>query len=223
MIGVNMKKISLLSILILVLILPGCRTFDMIFNPGDYIPRDTPREKEYIYDTIFVANAQGEMVSVAPEPKKAKQLVFDKVGESCTFKPGETIEVISDGVDFSQYTFDIETREDNEDITLTLVDKDVTRVILASKCQTIIRTGIEVVPKVEVAPGLKPEQIVCTPLFDDECQKIGYEIRYGSEERGCRKEARPNLIKFRDCAKEKPIKNSKNPKLLHKLALPPVK
>lgn len=217
-----MKKILIIC-LITFTTLPGCRTFDMIFNPGDYIPRDTPREKEYIYDTIFVANAQGEMVNAVPEPKKAKQLVFDKVGESCTFRPGETIEVISDGVDFSQYTFDIETSEENEDITLTLVDKDITKVILTSKCQTIIRTGIEVVPKVEVAPGLKPEQIVCTPLFDDDCQKIGYEIRYGSEERGCRKEAKPNLVKFRDCAKEKPNKSAKNGKLNNKLALPPAK
>lgn len=217
-----MIKLKLLLPLLIMLLIGGCQSFDMFFNPGDYMRRDTPREKEYITDTVFITNATGEIVN-EPAPKKAKQLVFENVGESCIFKPGETIEVISDGVDFSQYTFDIETSEENQDIKLTLVDKEATKVILTTKCQTIIRTGIEVVPKVEVAPGLKPEQIVCTPLFDDECQKIGYEIRYGSEERGCRKEAKPNLVKFRDCAKEKPNKSNKKPRLLQKLGLPPSK
>ncbi len=213
------RQIAGLAVVI-VFALSGCKGLDMLFNPGDYIPRDTPREKEYIYDTVFVVNASGELATT-PEVKPAKKLVFEEPGQSCTFKPGETVEIISDGVDFSKYTFDIETNEQSEDVTLTLVDKDMTKVILTSKCQTIIRTGIEVVPKVEAAPGLKPEQIIVTPLFDDDCRKIGFEIRYGSEERGCRKEAKPNLVKFRDCAKEKPSKSGTgNKKLQRKLAIP---
>ncbi len=212
-------------ILIMIILLSGCTTWDMMVHPGNYIPRDTPREKEYIYDTIRITNDNGSITSAAISGlKPAKQLTFSKIGQQYSFKQGETIEIISDGVDFSQTTFDIELNEESKEIELKLVDKDYSKVQLTSKCQTIVRTGIEYVPKIEIAKGLKPEQIIVTPLCDGAGSKIGYEIRYGSEERGCRKEAKQGLLGFKKCRDDEPPHGGKpgpDPcKLKRKLGIP---
>mgnify|MGYP005821494989 CR=1 FL=1 len=192
------------------LTLTSCQSIDMFLHPENYMPRtNTPMEKELIYDTVWVSNVDGEIKESIAGIKPSKRLVFSRVGQSYTFKQGETIEVVSEGADFSNSTFDIETNEDTKDIKLTLVDKINSKVVLESKCQTVMRTGIDYVPKIEVSKGLSPEQIVVTPVFDNYCNPIGYQIRYGSTERGCRKEAKDILNRFQDCSKNKPANNIK--------------
>lgn len=205
-------KGKILLIISIILLLNSCKSVDMFFHPDNYISRDTPREKEYIYDTIRISNSNGEIREASLTGiKPNKQLVFTSIGQTYNFKSGESIEIVSDGVDFSKTTFDIETNDETKEIKLKLVDKDFSKVYLDSKCQTIVRTGIEFVPKIEVAKGLDPEQIVVTPIFDDDCNRIGFQIRYGSTERGCRKEAKEVLDHFKDCAKNvsttKPVKD----------------
>lgn len=195
-----MLKIFKITVVISILLFLGsCKTVDMILHPNRYIERDSPREKEYIYDTIRISNNQGQIEDAVAGFKPQKQLIFTKIGQSYNFKSGESIEIISDGVDFSNTTFDIETDENTKEIKLKLIDKDISKVYLDKKCQTIIRTGIDFVPKVEVAKGLDPEQIIITPIFDNACNKMGYEIRYGSSESGCRKEAKKVLDDFKRC------------------------
>jgi hypothetical protein len=82
---------------------------------------------------------------------------------------------------------------------MKLVDKDFSKILLTKKCQTITRTGINYTPKVEVVEGLNPEQIIVTPIFDDQCYRIGYEVRYGSLERGCKEEGSKNYQKYKCC------------------------
>jgi hypothetical protein len=222
MIKVNFKIVIIATI---ALFLTSCKSLDILLHPDNYISQNVPREKEYIYDTVVVSNDNGEMKeSTLSGMKPSKQLIFSRIGQSYTFKPGETIEVVSAGADFSNSTFDIETNEDTKEITLKLVDKNNSKVLLESKCQTILRTGIDFVPQIEVAKGLSPEQIVVTPIFDDNCNSIGYQIRYGSTERGCTKEAKDILSRFQDCAKNKPIKNyrkiSDDCRLKRKLGIP---
>lgn len=196
-------KSNILLIFSVIFLLNSCKSVDMFFNPNNYIPRDTPREKEYIYDTIRISNSSGEIREAAVSGiKPNKQLVFTSIGQTYTFKSGETIEIVSDGVDFSKTTFDIETNDVTKEIKLKLVDKDFSKIYLESKCQTIVRTGIDYVPKIEVAKGLDPEQIVVTPIFDDDCNRTGFQVRYGSSERGCKKEAKEVLSRFNDCAKK---------------------
>jgi len=190
-------------------LMTGCKTADMIFHPDDFIKRDSPRQYEFVHDTIKLYNDQGEMSDAIKGASINRRLVFSNVGESYKFKSGEAVEVIMDGIDMSVAGFDIVTDDNTGDITLKLIDKAFTKVKLESKCQTIVRTGIDYVPKIEVAQGLKPEQIVVTPMFDDDCNKIGYQIRYGSTEKGCRKEAREVLTKFKDCEDGK-IGNNKS-------------
>ena len=209
-------KVFIKSAFFAVLMLTSCKNLDLFFHPSDYIPRDTPREKEYIYDTIRIYNNNGEIRDALTGDKPSRQLIFTNIGQTYTFKSGDLVEIISDGVDFSKTTFDIETNEETNDIKLRLVDKDYSKVYLDSKCQTIRRTGIDYIPKIEVAKELKPEQIVVTPIFDDDCNKIGYQIRYGSVERGCKKEAKDVLEKFNECTK---IINPPKPKILDKCRL----
>lgn len=208
-----MKRIDIKLVILITVILSltSCQSIDMFLHPENYqLKNNSPMEKELIYDTVWISNVEGEI----KEPTTAglrpsKRLIFSSIGQSYTFQPGETIEVISQGTDFSNSTFDIETNEDTKDIKLTLVDKINSKVVLESKCQTVMRTGIDYVPKIEVSKGLSPEQIVVTPVFDNYCNPIGYQIRYGSTERGCRKEAKDILNRFQDCSKNKPANNIK--------------
>lgn len=219
----SMKVKFLLLILLSTLI--SCRTFDMILHPNDYTKRDdNPTVKEIIYDTVKVINDNGNILT-AVTGLPTKRIIFTKIGQSFSFKNGETVEIVLDGIDFAKVTFDIETDLETQDVTLKLVDRDFSKVVLTSKCHTIRRMGNLSIPKIEVASGLKPEQVVITPLFDNSCMVSGYEIRYGSEERGCKEAAKRTLSTFYDCTKgqnKQTIKSStKSPcSYLRKLGLP---
>lgn len=193
-----MKQLIIYSITILSLI--SCRTLDMIFHPEDYIKRDEhPTITEIIYDTVKVTNNEGN-ITTAVTGLPTKRVTFTKIGQNFTFKNGETVEILLLGVDLAKATFDIETNLETKEVTIKLVDRDFSKVFLSSKCQTIKRIGGFYVPKIEVSPDLKPEQIVITPLFDEDCQVNGVEIRYGSEERGCKEIAKKTLADFIRCS-----------------------
>lgn len=216
-------KVKFLFLLLLGSLI-SCRTLDMIFHPGDYIQRDEqPTVTEIIYDTITVTNKDGN-VSTAVAGAATKRVTFTRIGQSFSFKNGETVEIVFDGIDFAKATFDIETDLETQNVIMRLVDKDFSKVVLKSKCQIIKRMGNLLIPRIEVASGLKPEQVVITPLFDDNCIVSGYEIRYGSEERGCKVAAKQTLSDFYDCTKsqnKKPTSSSKSPcGYLRKLGLP---
>jgi len=210
-----MKNIyfKIIFVISVILIFTSCQSIDMLLHPNNYTQKKNPVIKEYIYDTVKISNFNGELTEPAsPGIKPSKQLVFTETGQSYIFKPGETIEIISAGIDFGTSTFDIETNEDTKEIKLTLIDKNNAVVSLTSKCQTIVRTGIDFIPRIELAKDLNPEQVVITPIFDNNCIVIGYQIRYGSTERGCIKEAKEMLTRFQDCVKN-PTKSTGSPKI----------
>jgi len=196
-------KSKILLIFLIIFLLNSCKSWDILLNPDNYIQRDAPIEKEIIYDTVIVWINNDGINDPLPGMKPTKQIIFTNIGQTFTFKTGETIKIVSDGIDFSKATFDIETNLETNDIILKLVDKDFSKVYLTHKCQVVLRTGIDFVPKIELARGLEPEQIVITPVFDDKCNKIGFQIRYGSVERGCKKEAAEVIKRFNACVKNK--------------------
>lgn len=218
-------KVKILLILTILLLANSCKTIDMVFNSDNYIRRDGIRDVEIRYDTVWLNNNDGNVSNaVVAGIKPTKKIVFDKIGQSYTLYPDETIELITDGVDYNNAAFDIITDVSTKNITLKLIDKDNAKVILTKKCETVERFGIDFVPKIEVAEGLDPEQIVVTPLFDNNCIRTGYEIRYGSIESGCKKEAKNILKRFNDCtgknqSKQK-TKIKDDCKLLRKLGIP---
>ncbi len=195
-----MSKKIILFIIILIS-LNSCKTVDMILNSDNYIKRDGVKEVEIRYDTVIVTNNEGSLTSgVVAGINPKRKIIFDKIGQSYTFVSGETIELITDGVDFGKSAFDVITNGNSNDITIKLIDIEMDKVKLTSKCETIERNGIDFIPKIEVAEGLDPEQIVITPLFDNNCVRTGYQVRYGSSERGCKKEAADVLDRFKKCA-----------------------
>ena len=203
-----MKLTLSFSLLIIFLHLSSCKTIDMVLHPDRYIEIekciDEPIVTIFKIDTVKIVNNSGIVNEAIAGHPLTKQLKFTRIGQSYSFKSGESLEIISDGINFSNATFDIETNEVTKEIKLTLVDKNFSKVILTSKCQTIERYDISIIPKIEVAKGLDPEQIVVTPMFDDSCNKIGYQIRYGSEERGCGKVAKKVLKRFNECVDKGP-------------------
>ncbi len=211
--------------LLILISLSSCKTVDMILNSDNYIKRDGVKEVEIRYDTVIVSNNEGSLTSGAVAGiNPTRKIIFDNIGQSYTFASGETIELITDGVDFGKSAFDVITNSHSNDITIKLIDIEMDKVKLSSKCETIERNGIEFIPKIEVAEGLDPEQIIITPLFDNNCVRTGFQIRYGSVESGCKKEAAEILNLFRKCTGKKQSKHK--PKIkddcirLSKLGLP---
>ncbi|MCX7909903.1 MAG: hypothetical protein N2560_10380 [Ignavibacteria bacterium] len=170
--------------------------------------RTTYSEQEETTSSI-VKNNNGNLVLNTAEPGyPTKKFVFYEAGQTCTLRNGERIELVFENIDFNMYTFEIETDLATQELTLKLVNIEETRVFLSSKCQTIKRMVVGKLPKIELASNLNPEQIVITPLFDDTCNVIGYEFRYGSEESGCKAFAKQTLQKFNDCTKKRTNKTS---------------
>jgi hypothetical protein len=182
-------------------------------------------QKEYIYlrDTIKVAMNNDMLEEVYTGARVTKTIVFTDEGQSTTFKEGEPVELIFDGLDMSKYSLDIKHNRSTGEITFSVVDNEDTKVILTEKCEVVERRNTSYLPMIEVAEDLNPEQIIITPIFDNDCNQLGYQIRYGSEERGCRKVALPVLKRFSDCAnkfdrkkrinskkKESPVEINKN-------------
>lgn len=190
---------------ILVLLLTNC---NIIQSSKEYV---------YLYDTVRVAMNDDVLEEVYAGERVAKTIVFTNSGQSTTFKQGEPIELIFDGVDMSKNSLDVKHNKATGEIILSVVNNLKTKVILTEKCEVIERRNTSTLPMIEVAEGLNPEQIIITPIFDSNCNQLGYQIRYGSEERGCRKVAKPILERFTNCAKKIErnnkinVKKTKNP------------
>lgn len=224
------RYLNILFVIGSLILLSSCqsvvKSIDCLFNPSDYEKRESVKEKLFVYDTVVIYNDNGELGEPIKGDRPIKEVVFDNINQSYTFKPGEAVSLVFDNVDFSNKTFDIVTDEVTNEVTMKLVDLDFSKVLLSKKCQSIIRKG-KIVPKIEVAEGLNPEQVVITPLFDDNCFQVGYEIRYGAIESGCKDIE--TLKAFRDykCCKGKkpPYKkcNDKGPtcpSIFKKLGIP---
>ncbi len=86
-------------------------------------------------------------------------------------------------------------------------------IMLNSKCDVIEIRGLMEIPKIILDPTLenKPEQIVITPIFDDSCHRLGFQIRYGSTERGCGSVAKSVLRRFNKCVGGKKTPRRKRP------------
>lgn len=158
-------------------------------------------QKEYIYlrDTIKVAMNNDMLEEVYTGARVTKTIVFTDEGQSTTFKEGEPVELIFDGLDMSKYSLDIKHNRSTGEITFSVVDNEDTKVILTEKCEVVERRNTSYLPMIEVAEDLNPEQIIITPIFDNDCNQLGYQIRYGSEERDCEKVATPILTEYEEC------------------------
>lgn len=203
------RIISTLVTTIIFFLISGCSSF---FKQGEVT--------NIVYDTIRVKvdeynNLRRTAMTGIPITKRA---VFTGPDQEVTFQQGEQLELISDGIDFSQYSFDVRTDDETDEITIKVVDKQDSKVLLSKMCQTIERMNTDKIPEVEIADNLPPQQVVITPIVDEVCFVIGYQIRYGTLERGCRKNQRASEIydSFNDCYPNNNIKKIKKRKFEQK-------
>ena len=178
----------------------SCKTFNED-NDGPKIQRIVKLNQDGILDTLPSAIA-GEDVQKA---------ILEKIGDKVEFPVGQPFELIIQGINPDEmdlnYTFD----EYKQIGYLSVVKKEeIRKVVLKDKCQ-VERIPPGALPLIEVANGIAKEQIIITPIFNNkkECQFIGYEIRYGSQEKGC---TSANVTIFNECTKRKPDPGISKPK-----------
>lgn len=129
--------------------------------------------------------------------------VFSSEKDSIEFYVGDTVVLEVRNVDFSRYTF--MTRLDAEEnkkirVKLTLQPLLGSVLFLDSMCQTVYWNNPYYTPVVQVAGSLDYEQVVYTPIFNELCIMVGYEVRYGSVESSiCGADAKRTIDEFSDC------------------------
>jgi hypothetical protein len=171
-----------------------------------------------VYDTIRVHidndnNLRRTGTNAIAGIPPTKRVVFTGPNQAVTFQQGDQLELISDGIDFGLYTFDIVTDDETDEVTIKVIDKEESKVVLTKMCQTIERMNIDNIPEVEISPDLSPQQIVITPIVNNtsDCSIVGYQVRYGTLERGCRKNQKAKEI-YDNFVKCYPIEKSKEKK-----------
>lgn len=188
----------------LLFMLSSCKVIDVMLNPNSYVKipsNDSNYLLPAVSDTIRVMNADGEFAKSPIKPKSAQRYTLRNIGDYCIIKDKEFVEIVLDDIDFTKVSLDIRKNYETNEIKISIVPT-TNEVFLETKCQTIVRSGsYDFLPPISVKKGLNPEQVIVTPVVDDttNCNIIGYEIRYGSEERGCKRQAKANLINFEKC------------------------
>ncbi|MCX6139249.1 MAG: hypothetical protein NTX15_00180 [Candidatus Kapabacteria bacterium] len=158
---------------------------------------------EIAEDTVLaVATAGGLSYSALPKTKTpVRTESLTNVGDEIVMKYGESVFIVLDSLNPAAVTIESRIDETTKTVTLRVVDKTKDVVLLTHKCQTVGRVGggATSFPRVELADGLSPEQVVVTPMCDEKNRLAGYSIRYGSEERGCQIQAQAGLRSFHRC------------------------
>ncbi len=139
-----------------------------------------------------------------------KILLFSSVGETHNFKRGDIVEVITQGINFEDNTFYYTFDKNSDLISMSLKPREACDVKLINKCAVVTWNDPNNIPTIKLADNMKPEQIIITPLFDEDCQRSGYQIRYGSTERGCYSVAKKVLEDFRECIEKNKVRPTKN-------------
>lgn len=168
----------------------SCKTFNED-NDGPKIQRIVKLNQDGILDTLPSAIA-GEVVQKA---------ILEKIGDKVEFPVGQPFKLIIQGINPDEmdlnYTFD----ENKQMGYLSVVKKEEIRKIkLYEKCQ-VIKVPPGNLPLIEIDGSIAKEQVIITPIFNNkkDCEFLGYEIRYGSQERGCRSS---NVSIFNKCTKD---------------------
>jgi hypothetical protein len=177
-----------------------------------YQPSKDTDDQKLPNSITLEAGKNGLLPSKGFSPSKSiRHIVISDVGDQERIKIGERVELQLDYWDIESTCLVTTTNPETNEVILELKDRDHVWVTLKEKCDIVELRGIETIPQIEIESGLNPEQIIITPLFDDFCNKIGYQFRYGSTERGCYDAAKDVLKRFRDCAGGK--KSSKKRKV----------
>lgn len=168
---------------------PSC--WNRVYNDCSQIDEPTP-------DEITLQNNDGSLTGIPPQPNTRK-IFLNKPYEDYIIKNGEIVQLQIDNLNINTVNIDLVPDENTGDILIRIRPKIKDTIVFQNKCQTFFRYSTDI-PNVKVADGLKFEQIVYTPIFDKNCNHIGWNLRYGSIERGCNSKAIKEIVqKFINC------------------------
>lgn len=159
--------------------------------------------EEYVTgDVVLAVDDDGTFQSQKKPQGAVREITFRSERDRAEFFVGEPIRLHAESIDFGNYTFKtsvVKSYAGRSKVVMSLERILQNTVRLEEKCQTIFWNNPYYTPIIEIGSSLQPEQIVLTPVFNERCRRIGYEIRYGSTERGCAKQAREKLERFKQC------------------------
>lgn len=172
----------------------GCAQFHALI-----VPRNDQAE-ELRSDTVYLQVTEAGFAEPAREAV-IRQLTLRGEGSEVSFRLGDPVSLIFEGVNVDSHTVETTLDEENNTVTMRVLSRRSGIVSISKKCQTFIYSSLRNLPIVEIKPGLDPEQIVVTPLCDQDGNIYAYELRYGSTQRGCTSVARTGLERFKQCSR----------------------
>jgi len=183
------RNLIAVGYVLVTLLLSSCDSLRHLVRPTKPAP---------VVDTVYMQVTTGGFEEV-PRSTSARTAKLRGPGSSTTFRLGDPVALVLEGV--NQDSHAIETSLDDESgmVTMRVLSKRDGTVYVTKKCQTFVYSSLTDLPKITVASGLDPEQIIVTPLCDRYGDLYGYELRYGSVERGCNQNARRGLLQFSKC------------------------
>lgn len=172
---------------------------------------NTTRPKEIVNDkrTLQYSKKENKFVESASAGLSEVDTLVLYPNEVYRISPNTPYHLIVENIDFSAYTLYSKYFEKEDYIEFGVVRPTSNSIRLDSQCETIRWMDPYKIPKIDVNEELEVHQIVITPIMNSNCQKMGYEIRYGSQQQGgCRVEAKEVFDRYYNCVK----KNKKIPK-----------
>jgi hypothetical protein len=189
---------SIINLLILTTFLTSCGTT----QHGD-------KESGNPKDTVFVEmNNDGPVLlptqtGTSGENISRDQIVFKEIGQEQQFNIGDKVQLIFEGVSPQDADLNYSIHPKTGIVLIKLVKKGVVPEVIKFDdiCQIFV-VGQGNFPKFEVTDTLiGKQQLIITPVVNDECQVIGYEMRYGSIDDANCQTGRKNLRRFQNCMK----------------------
>ncbi len=131
-------------------------------------------------------------------PPPPKHIVFDHYGQEEEFGTEEPVTIGMESLDPEKTNIIAKVDPDEDEVEMKVTKKDEKEtVVLDRKCQIVI-VGLGKLPEIIRGDAIKHEQIVITPILDDNCNIIGNEIRAGTIQSGCTA-GRKNYYRLLNC------------------------
>ncbi len=192
-----MKFNIVVSVLIAGLLFAGCGS------------SRSSKDKNYVRDTVFVEidNDGPVMLQNQGSPGELtykEPIVFNKIGQEKQLNLGDKVEFIFDGISPQDADFNYTIHPEKGIVKIKLVKRGTIPDVVSfdEVCQIIIVGRGDNFPRFEVKDTLiGKQQLIVTPVVNDDCEVIGYELRYGSIDDANCLTGRKNLRRFQNCMK----------------------
>lgn len=160
-------------------------------------------------EVVKVTNVEGDISTevVAGRAPQASMRLW-REGDVAKIRNNSEANVDVSGFDPESEVIVTEVLDGGNELVLRVAKKSNVKVRLSTKCQVYTIGNTDVLPPIEIAKGLDPQQVIITPLCDGVDSVIGYEIRYGSAEAGCRNAAKKGLERYRLCDERRTVRVS---------------